>query len=261
MTAKETAIRKRVPVISLNVDLCDYDAVMAKVVDMASAGNGGYVCVSTVHMAMEGHDDSEFARLVNAADLVIPDGMPMAWMQRRLGNPEASQVRGPSLMPMLMKYAAENGLKVGFYGGRPEVIDKIRSQGPADFPGLQISYAFSPPFRPLTDAERAEIVEKIIAAGTQILFVGLGCPKQERWMAAHRDQIKAVMLGVGAAFDLYTGTLAEAPDWVRRSGFEWLYRLSREPRRLWRRYFYTNSRFIIQAGLQLSGLRRSGTKK
>lgn len=255
MTSPENS-RDRVRVVSLDVDLIGYDDTIERVAAMARAKKGGYVCVSTVHMTMEGHQDPEFARLVNAADLVLADGMPMAWMQRRLGNPQASQVRGPSLMPMLMEYAAENGLRTGFYGGRPEVIEKLKAKAIEDFPGLYVPYAYAPPFRPLSDEEDAAVVSEINNSGVDILFVGLGCPKQERWMAAHREKISAVMLGVGAAFDLYTGSLAEAPDWVRRSGFEWAYRLSREPRRLWKRYFYTNSRFLIQAGLQLSGLKR-----
>ncbi|HEV8591623.1 MAG TPA: WecB/TagA/CpsF family glycosyltransferase, partial [Pyrinomonadaceae bacterium] len=142
------------------------------------------------------------------------------------------------------------GLKIAFYGGKPEVIEKIIARAKIDFPSLEISYAHSPPFRPLTDIEDAEAVEKINSSGTQILFVGLGCPKGERWMAEHRDRIDAVMLGVGAAFDFYAGTLSEAPQWMRKSGLEWLFRLSSEPSRLWKRYLYTNSRFMLLAARQ-----------
>jgi N-acetylglucosaminyldiphosphoundecaprenol N-acetyl-beta-D-mannosaminyltransferase len=240
-------MRMRARIISLDVDVIDYAQTIERVDELARAGRGGYVCVANVHMTIEAHDDPKFSAQVNAADLVVPDGKPLLWMQKRLGYAEASQVRGPSLMPMLMAHAEREGLKIGFYGGKPEVIEKIIARAKIDFPSLEISYAHSPPFRPLTDIEDAEAVEKINSSGTQILFVGLGCPKGERWMAEHRDRIDAVVLGVGAAFDFYAGTLSEAPQWMRKSGLEWLFRLASEPSRLWRRYLYTNSRFLYLA--------------
>jgi N-acetylglucosaminyldiphosphoundecaprenol N-acetyl-beta-D-mannosaminyltransferase len=207
-------------------------------------------------MTMEAYEDAEFRRQVNAADLVLPDGMPLAWMQRLQGHSDAVQVRGPSLMPMLMRAADEGGLAVGFLGGRPEVLARMVERAGRDFPELKISYFHSPPFRPLSAADNADITARINSTGTQILFVGLGCPKAEKWMAEQRNSVNAVMLGVGAAFDLYAGTLSEAPPWMRRAGLEWLFRLTREPGRLWRRYLYTNSKFLVQAGLQLTGLKR-----
>lgn len=237
-------MRERTRIISLDVDVTDYQQTIATVDKLARAGRGGYVCIANVHMTIEAHDDPKYAELVNAADLVVPDGRPLSWMQKRAGHYDASQVRGPSLMPMLMAHAERESLKVGFYGGRPEVIGKIVERAKIDYPKLEIPYAYSPPFRPLTDDEDAKVIGQMNERGIDILFVGLGCPKGERWMAEHRSRIGAVMLGVGAAFDFYSGTLAEAPKWMRNAGLEWLFRLSSEPARLWRRYLTTNSRFV-----------------
>jgi N-acetylglucosaminyldiphosphoundecaprenol N-acetyl-beta-D-mannosaminyltransferase len=237
-------MRTRTRIISLDVDVTDYEQTIATVDKLARAGRGGYVCVANVHMTIEAHDDPHYAEQVNAAELVVPDGRPLSWAQKNAGHANATQVRGPSLMPMLMEHAERDGLNVGFYGGSPEVVERIIERAHGEYPRLQISYAYSPPFRALTVEEDAEVVVKINASNTQILFVGLGCPKGERWMAEHRDRLGAVMLGVGAAFDFYAGTLAEAPEWMRSAGLEWLYRLGSEPSRLWRRYLYTNSRFL-----------------
>jgi N-acetylglucosaminyldiphosphoundecaprenol N-acetyl-beta-D-mannosaminyltransferase len=243
--------RKRVPVLSLQVDLCDYDDSIGRIERLTRSGSGGYVCVANVHVAIEAEDDAVYAALVNAADLVLPDGTPLVWMQRWQGNADAKQVRGPSLMPMLMKHAEANGLKVGFFGGRPEVLERMIERASSEYPGLKIAYGYSPPFRLLSDDEDAAIVRDIEAAGVQILFVGLGCPKQERWMASHRDGLSAVAIGVGAAYDLYAGNIREAPQVVSKLGLEWVFRLLQEPRRLFSRYLLVNPRFVLLAAKQL----------
>lgn len=250
MTTDDT-IRKRVSVLGLRVDLTNYDEAIAHVDELARAGRGGYVVVANVHVAIEAEDNAEFAAMVNAADLVLPDGTPLVWMQRWQGSSEASQVRGPSLMPMLMKHAEAERLKVGFLGGRPEVLKRIAERSRDEFPSLDIGYSFSPPFRPLSAEENKTIGEDINSSGVQILFVGLGCPKQERWMAENRGSVNAVMIGVGAAFDLYAGELREAPGLVSRLGLEWMFRLAQEPRRLFSRYLLVNPRFIWLAARQL----------
>jgi N-acetylglucosaminyldiphosphoundecaprenol N-acetyl-beta-D-mannosaminyltransferase len=153
----------------------------------------------------------------------------------------------------LCEYAAKNGLSVGFYGGKQEVIDAILERAKRELPDLRIPYAFSPPFRPLTSEEDAEITTQINDAAPDILFMGLGCPKQENWMAAHRGTVKSVMLGVGASFDFYAGNVKESPEWMGKLGLEWLFRLTQEPKRLWRRYLILNPRFIWLATLQLLG--------
>ncbi|HKP70863.1 MAG TPA: WecB/TagA/CpsF family glycosyltransferase [Pyrinomonadaceae bacterium] len=243
--------RRRIPVLGLNTDLTDYDQAIALITDLARDARGGYVCVTNVHVAIEAEDDPTYRELVNNADLVLPDGTPLVWMQRWQGNENASQVRGPSLMPMLMEHSQREGLKVGFLGGRQEVLDKIHKRARIDFPNLDVAYSYSPPFRALSEDENDAIVDDINTAGVQILFVGLGCPKQERWIATHRERVRAVSIGVGAAFDLYAGDIHEAPAIVSRLGMEWMFRLIQEPRRLFSRYILVNPRFMWLAGKQL----------
>jgi N-acetylglucosaminyldiphosphoundecaprenol N-acetyl-beta-D-mannosaminyltransferase len=247
----ERSDRSRVPVLKLHVDLCDYETAIGRVMELASERRGGYVCVANVHVAIEAQDDPQFARLVNDAELVLPDGTPLVWMQRLQGNSGAAQVRGPSLMPMLMKHAEAEGLKVGFIGGRPDVLERILARAKSEFPRLLVTYAVSPPFRELSAEEKAANVGELNDSGAQILFVGLGCPKQERWMAENRAQTSAVMIGVGAAFDLYAGDLKEAPAVVSKLGMEWLFRLIQEPRRLFSRYLLVNPRFVWLATRQV----------
>jgi N-acetylglucosaminyldiphosphoundecaprenol N-acetyl-beta-D-mannosaminyltransferase len=248
--------RERVRVVSLDTDVVDHDYAVERVVELVRQGNGGYVCFSTVHMVMESFDSPEFASKVNAADMIVTDGMPIVWMQKLQKRNGASRVRANDLMIHLCKRAESDGLSVGFYGGQPEVIDAIRERAKRDFPDLQIVYAYSPPFRPLTADEDRSVTGEINAAAPDILFMGLGCPKQENWMAAHRDDLKAVMLGVGASFDFFAGNVKESPEWLGSLGLEWLYRLTQEPKRLWRRYLILNPRFIGQAVRQLTSSRR-----
>lgn len=243
--------RERAQVLSLYPDVLDHAAAVERVAELVRRGNGGYVCVSTVHMAMESHDDPEFAAKVNAADVIVTDGMPVVWMQRLQGKKNATRVRGNDLTLLLCEYAGANGFKVGFYGGKQSVIDAILERARRDFPKLQIAYAYSPPFRQLTAEEDAAVIAEINAAAPEIIFVGLGCPKQENWMAAHKHEVKAVMLGVGAAFDFFAGNVKESPEWLGRLGLEWLFRLVQEPRRLWRRYLFLNPRFVMLAFRQL----------
>jgi len=236
-------------ILGMRVDGTTYDETTDAVVDMAEAG-GGMVCVATVHMVMEAFDDPEFRRIVNSADRVTPDGVPMVAALRRLGIPQAQRVYGPTLTPIICERAAELGLPVGFYGGTPDVLYALQREIRARVPKLQISFAYSPPFRPLTEAEDAAVVDAIEAAGVKILFVGIGCPRQERWMAEHRDRLRCSMVGVGAAFDFIARKKAQAPRWMRRSGLEWLFRLLAEPRRLWRRYLIGNPRFLYHFALE-----------
>ncbi len=248
--------RNRVRVVSLLPDVSDHESAIRRIAELVERGRGGYVCFSTVHMVMESRDDAKFAEKVNNADLIITDGMPLVWMQKLQGAKSAERTRANDLMIALCEYAEKNNLKVGFYGGRQEVIDSILERAERDFPKLQVAYAYSPPFRRLTEKENAEIVEEINNSETQILYVGLGCPKQENWMSAHKNKLGAIMLGVGASFDFYAGNVKESPEWMGKLGLEWLYRLTQEPRRLWKRYIILNPRFLWLAMLQLSGLKK-----
>lgn len=240
---------KKIQIIDLNTNVCDHASAVETIGGLVGAG--GYVCVATVHMVMEAHDDPEFAAVVNAADLVVPDGMPLVWMQKRLGAEDASRVRGNDLMINLCRFAEDAGLSVGFYGGRQEILDAVQARAAREFPELNIAYACAPPFRELSREEDAGVVAEINKGAPYILFVGLGCPKQENWMAAHKDKIGAVMIGVGAAFDFYAGNLRESPRWLSNIGLEWLFRLAMEPKRLWRRYLILNPRFMWLAMKQI----------
>lgn len=238
-------------VVGLRVDATDYLHAAETILTQAANG-GGMTCVATVHMVMEAQDDPDYRRLVNAAELVTPDGMPLVWMLRALGVRDAQRVYGPDLTPIVCRLAAERGVPVGFYGGDEQTLETLVARLRAEHPGLRIDFVHSPPFRPLTPEEDAAQSEAILDSGVRILFVGLGCPKQERWMADHRDRLGCALVGVGAAFDFLAGRKAQAPGWMQRAGLEWLFRLAHEPRRLWRRYAVHNPRFVWRALLQLA---------
>lgn len=229
----------------MRIDATSYAETTDTVVDRAVAGSGGMVCVATVHMVMEAFDDPAFQKVVNSSDRVTPDGVPLVVALRSLGVSDAQRVYGPSLMTVVCERAEATGLRVGFYGGTPDVLTAMTDALGTRFPKLDVVFSYPPPFRPLTEAEDAKVVAAITAADVQVLFVGLGCPKQERWMAAHRDALGCTMLGVGAAFDFIAGVKPQAPAWMQRSGLEWLFRLVSEPRRLWRRYLIGNPRFLF----------------
>jgi N-acetylglucosaminyldiphosphoundecaprenol N-acetyl-beta-D-mannosaminyltransferase len=250
---------QRVPlVLGARVDPTSYGAATRQVLEWARRGESRYVCVATVHSVMEAWDDPGFRQVLNAADLVTPDGMPLVWMLRRLGYPDQQRVYGPDLTLHVCEAAAREGVPVGFYGGLPEALETMVSKLRRLFPGLVVAYAWSPPFRPLSPEEDAQVVREIVGSGARVLFVGLGCPKQERWMGEHRGRVPAVMLGVGAAFDFHGGRVRQAPRWMQDRGLEWLFRLAMEPRRLWRRYLKHNPRFAVLALLQL--LRERATR-
>ena len=240
----------------MRVDATSYEGASRLVAQWASGGEPRYVCVANVHSTIVGRNEPDFRLLVNAADLVTPDGMPLVWMLRLLGIPNATRVYGPTLTLHVCEEAARVGIPVGFYGATEDVIEALSERLRERFPALVVAYAHAPPFRALSDDEDAAIVRDIVASKAQILFVGLGCPKQERWMQEHRSRLPVVQIGVGAAFDFHAGHVRQAPLWVQQSGFEWLFRLLMEPGRLWRRYLTTNPRFMLLAALQLLRVRR-----
>lgn len=225
------------------------------VLHWASRHESRAVCLANVHMIMEAHDAPEFRAVLEVADLVCPDGMPLVWSLRMRGHREQARVYGPDLTLSVCATAERLGVPVGFHGGRPGVLTFLTDALRIRFPNLKIAYADSPPFRPLTADEDAAAVAAINQSGARILFVGLGCPKQERWMSAHRGHVRAVMLGVGAAFDFHAGAIRQAPAWIQRAGLEWMFRLAMEPRRLWRRYARHNPRFATKVLLELAGRR------
>ena len=238
-------------ILGLRVDCTHYAEAVELIYQLSRSQRGASVCVATVHMVMEAYDDPDYRRVVNGADLVTSDGVPLVWGLRLLGLPRAERVYGPTLTPKLCAKAEATGCRVGFLGGTAETLAALSRQLRRDFPKLDIVFSHAPPFRPLTPDEDASLVAAIEAAGVQILFVGLGCPKQERWMAEHRDRLHCTSVGVGAAFDFIAGSKLQAPGWLQRAGLEWLFRLSTEPGRLWRRYLYNNPRFIWAFAVQV----------
>lgn len=238
-------------VVGMKVNVTSYEHTINTVLAWANTGQSRYVCISNVHMAMECHQNPDFKQVVNEADLVTPDGMPLVWMMRWLGLYEQQRVRGPSLLPLLCEAAELHNLKVGFYGSTDLVLQKLVERLSQKFPTLEIVFNYSPPFRVLSTVEDNEIINRINSSGANILFVGLGCPKQELWMAHHLGKIMIPMLGVGAAFDICSGIKSESPLWLQKLGLEWIYRFILEPRRLWKRYLKHNPHFVWLALVQL----------
>jgi len=238
-------------ILAMRVAVTSYKDAGRWILQAAGQKMGRYICVSNVHMCMETHDDQNFREIVNNADLVIPDGKPLVWAQKLLGEKGAEQVRGTDLLLFLCSEAGKRNIPIGLYGSSPDILRDFQVFLKKEFPSLTISCVISPPFRPLTDEENVEYIKQINESGAQILFVSLGCPKQEKWMAEHKDRISCVMLGVGAAFDFLSGRGRNAPRWMQKIGLEWVFRLACEPRRLWKRYFKHNPRFVWYFGKQL----------
>jgi N-acetylglucosaminyldiphosphoundecaprenol N-acetyl-beta-D-mannosaminyltransferase len=249
MQVEQTLESRRI--VDVRVDGTSYEDATTRVLRWAKSNKSRYVCVATVHSLMEAHDDPTFRAVMNEADLVTPDGMPLVWGLRRLGIEDASRVYGPDLTPVILERAAAEGVPVGFYGVTDEVMAAFSARVLERWPSLRIAYRYSPPFRSMTEDEDMKVVEDINASGARILMVGLGCPRQESWMADHRGRIDAVMVGVGAAFDFIAGAKRQAPLVMQRSGTEWIFRLATEPRRLWRRYLRHNPRFVALFAAQL----------
>ena len=204
-----------------------------------------YICVASVHGVILAHDDPHIARILNEADIATPDGMPLVWAMRSFGSPHQQRVYGPTLMLELCREAARIGQRIFLYGGREDILALLTGRLRERFPGLSIAGSYSPPFRPLTAAEDARVRQLILHADPDLIFVGIGTPKQERWMSEHRACFPGVtMIGVGAAFDFHAGRTRQAPAWMQRNGLEWLFRLAVEPARLWKRYLLITPRFL-----------------
>ncbi len=216
-----------------------------------------YVAVTGMHGVMEAQHDPAFKQILNSAGLVVSDGMPLVWAGRRYGYPMKRRVYGPELMLTFCEQTANQGYRHYFYGGAEGVPEALAESLTRQFPGLRVAGCYSPPFRPVTEEEDREIVARINASGADIVWVGLSTPKQEKWMHAHRDKLRVpVLMGVGAAFDLNTGRLTQAPAWMREHGMEWFFRLVMEPRRLWRRYLVLGPKFAWNVSLEMLKLKQ-----
>jgi N-acetylglucosaminyldiphosphoundecaprenol N-acetyl-beta-D-mannosaminyltransferase len=247
----------RYGVLGVWVHAVDMERTLDVLQQWIDARAPGYACVTNVHAVMEAFGDPAIRRIYDGATLVVPDGMPLVWVGRIKGHRGVRRVYGPDLTLRLCELAARRGHTCFFYGGAPGVAEALAAEMSRRFPGLRVAGTGAPPFRALTPDEEREEAARIDAAGADIVFVGLGCPKQERWMASHRSRLEApVLVGVGAAFDFHTGRVPQAPRWMMGAGLEWLFRLGHEPRRLWRRYLLYNPLFVFQVVLELLGLRR-----
>ncbi len=250
---------QRVSIAGLPVCGGDYASVTAQVLAWAQRGEARTVCVATVHTVMEARDRSGFRSVFDRIDHVVAEGMPLVWvLQRRLQRP-AQRIQGPELVSSVCAAAEAAGLPVAFFGGTPAVLQRMAHVLRWRHPRLRIVAEIAPPAGGIAPELDTAQTEALVRSGARIVFVGLGCPNQERWMAAHRGRIPAVLLGVGAAFDFHAGVVRPTPGWLQKLGLEWAFRLALEPRRLWKRYAWHNPRFIW-AILREEGKRRSAER-
>ena len=231
-------------VISINITTGKYSSFLARILDLARSEKSSYICVANVHMLVEAQNDNKFATIVNNATMTTPDGMPLVWSMKFLHGLQQDRVAGMDLLPDLLKQSSENNIPVYFYGGTQHMLDATQEYVKSKFPLATIAGMHSPPFRPLTAVEENNIVNKINSSGAKILFVALGCPKQEKWMADMKGKINMPMIGIGGALPVMIGLQSRAPQWAQNAGLEWLYRLVQEPKRLFKRYASTNTIFI-----------------
>ena len=243
--------RHVLPVLGVPIDVLTPAAAGQRLLHWAQRRESRVVCICNAHSVVTARRDAGFMRVLRSADLATPDGTPVAWMLRRQGAAGQTRVNGPDLMRDFCAQAAQHGEPIFLFGSTETTLLRLQTQLRQSFPALRIAGALSPPFRPLSAEEDEAVVQQINASGASTLWVSLGCPKQELWMAAHRGRVQAVMVGVGAAFDFHAGTVKRAPPWMREHGLEWLHRLVSEPRRLWRRYLVTNTLFVLAAARQL----------
>lgn len=237
-------------ILGVNILASSYAEVVRKCTEWAHNKESRTVMFCNVHVVMEAYDNPAFRATVNSADMANPDGVPLVWTLRAFGASHASRVYGPDATVALLQAAQQSGIPIGFYGSNEETLAKLISEVERQYPGIIIGFQMSPPFRPLAEEEDEAIVRQITDSGVRWLFVGLGCPKQEKWVIAHKNRIPAVLLAVGAAFDFIAKTKPQAPRWMMRSGLEWVFRFASEPRRLAGRYLNSNPRFMVLVAYQ-----------
>ncbi len=249
-------VRRVASVLGSHIDALSWQEAIGNICMWAQNRESRYVVLCNVHSVVTALLEDDHRDSLNGADMVAPDGMPVTWVLRKLGFTSQQRISGPDLMWNYCEKVEKTDQKIFFYGSTNTVLSSLESHFKAAFPELGIAGMYAPPFRELTAAEDAEIVERVNLSGANVVFVGLDCPRQERWMFQHRGKINAVMLGVGAAFDYHAGTIKRSPKWMQNLGFEWLHRLASDPKRLWRRYLITNSIFIFAITAQLLGIHK-----
>ncbi|WP_366524905.1 WecB/TagA/CpsF family glycosyltransferase [Acaryochloris sp. IP29b_bin.137] len=238
-------------ILNASVTALRFKPAMGTIMQWAHRKESRAVCVANVHMLMESYWHPKFSQVLQKADMVTPDGMPLVWMMKLLGRERQDRVAGMDILQSLCQQASEQNIKVFFLGSQQAILDRMRTRLEQEYPHLDIAAMKPLPFRPLTLQEDQELIEEIHASGAGLVFLSLGCPKQEKWMAEHQGQVQAVMIGLGGAFPVYAGLKKWAPRWVRQAGLEWLYRLIQEPRRLIGRYSQTIPPFMLLSLAQL----------
>jgi len=249
-------VRKGASILGSHIDALSWDEAIGTICAWANQRESKYVAVCNVHSVVTALQEPQHKHDLNVADLVTNDGMPITWVLRKFGFTGQQRINGPDLMWKYCEKVEKSGQKVYFYGSTDANLTLLKARLLNAFPTLQIAGMYSPPFRELTEAEDVDVVNRLNDSGAGVVFIGLGCPRQESWMFQHRGKINAVMIGVGAAFNYHAGTIKRAPLWMQNAGLEWLHRLASDPRRLWKRYFVTNSIFIVAMTAQLLGLKK-----
>ena len=270
MAASDYSIQTTTMLNSVSPARCEILGVRVSAIDMdqavklsdthIQAGERGYICVTGVHGVMEAQSDPEFRSILNCSFITTPDGMPTVWVGRFQGHSKMSRVYGPDYMLRMCELSIARGYSHFFYGGNDGVAQRLAETLTARYPGLKIAGTYTPPFRALNADEENKLINMVDASKPHFFWVGLSTPKQERFMAKYIDRLNVqIMIGVGAAFDIHTGGIADAPVWVKNSGLQWLHRLIQEPRRLGKRYLVNNPKFVWKIFLQLSGIRDFNT--
>ena len=246
------------PVLDVPLALTDYEGTLDWIDRAVAAEHRGYICAANTHTVTAAQEDADLRAALLGADLNVPDGQPLVWALNLLGNSLSDRVYGPDLMELACERAARSGLRFYLYGGRNQgALAQLARNLRLRYPGLRIVGGYVPPFRPLTPGEEDAVAADVRRSGADVVWVGIGVPKQEKWMARMRPRLDApVLVGVGAAFDFHAGLVTQAPGWVQRVGLEWLFRLVQEPRRLWRRYLRYNPRFVVGFARQYQSHRR-----
>lgn len=247
---KRNVDKKKIPVcniLGVNIAAIDMNWLLEYLNNNLKKLSGDYICVANVHTTVMAFEDSEYCLIQNGGLMAIPDGGPLSSVGRKRGFENMQRTTGPSLLEEVLKVSAKNGYRHYFYGSTKETLQRMAQKLERDYPGVQIVGMHNPPFRTLTEEEDKTIIEMINGTNSDFVWVGLGAPKQEKWMAMHQGEIKGLMIGIGAAFDYFAGNIKRAPEWMQKMNLEWLYRLMQDPKRLLKRYLYTNTNYIWNA--------------
>ncbi len=245
---------KKNKIIKTLISTGKYDEFIHEILELSKNTVSSYICVSNVHMTIEAYQSESFSDVVNSADMATPDGMPLAKAMKLLYGINQDRVAGMDLMPDLMKISEEKNLSIFLYGSTDDTLAQIVSKTKVEFPNLKLN-VYSPPFRTMTDTEKEDIVTMINQKNPDFVFVALGCPKQEKWMAENKNKINSCMIGLGGALEVYADIKDRAPQWMQDYSLEWMYRLMQDPRRLWKRYLVTNTLFVFLLFIQIVKVR------